>query len=82
LLDYPYRAFQPVIETLVEHVGARNLLWGTDLPFQNRFCTYRQSIDYIAHYCDFLSADDRAWIFGRAAARILGLDAQNIDKEG
>jgi predicted TIM-barrel fold metal-dependent hydrolase len=75
VFDYPYRAFHPVIETLVERVGARQLLWGTDMPFQNRFCTYRQSIDYITRYCDFLSADDRAWIFGGTAARILGLEA-------
>jgi predicted TIM-barrel fold metal-dependent hydrolase len=40
LFDFPYRELWPAVEAVVEHVGARQLLWGTDMPFQNRFCTY------------------------------------------
>lgn len=73
LFDYPYREVRPTLENMVAHIGADRLLWGTDMPFQNRFCTYRQSRDWIEKYCDFLSADDLALIMGGTAQRILNL---------
>jgi predicted TIM-barrel fold metal-dependent hydrolase len=74
--DYPYRATWPMLEALVQHIGADRLVWGTDMPFQNRFCTYRQSRDYIEKYAPaFLDADQIAAIMGGTAARLLGLPA-------
>jgi predicted TIM-barrel fold metal-dependent hydrolase len=73
LFDFPYREVWPVLAAMVEHVGADHLLWGTDMPFQNRFCTYRQSRQWIEKYCDFLSAEDLALIMGGTVARILAL---------
>ncbi len=73
-LDFPYRLCWPVLEAMVKRIGADRLLWGTDMPFQNRFCTYRQSRDYIEKYCgSFLSRKDMAKIMGGNAARIFGL---------
>ena len=72
VFDYPYTEARTVLEQMVEHVGADHLLWGTDMPFQNRFCTYRQSRAWIEKYCTFLTPDDRAAIMGGTAARILG----------
>ena len=44
------------------------------MPFQNRFCTYRQSRDYIEKYTtSILSREDVAQIMGGTAARLLGL---------
>ena len=74
LFDFPYREVWPTLEEMVERIGADRLLWGTDMPFQNRFCTYRQSRQWIEKYCDFLSADDLGMIMGGTAARILGID--------
>ena len=74
--DYPYPQVWPTLEQMVERIGADRLLWGTDMPFQNRFCTYRQSRDWIKKYCDFLSAGDLALIMGGTAARILGLEGE------
>ena len=71
--DFPYREVFPTIQSMVEHIGADRLLWGTDMPFQNRHCTYRQSRDHIEKYCDFLSQDDLDLIMGGTASRILGL---------
>ena len=48
------RVTRPVLEAMVENIGADRLLWGTDMPFQNRFCTYRQSRDAIERYSPFL----------------------------
>jgi len=73
LFEYPYREVWPTLEQMVRRVGPRQLLWGTDMPFQNRFCTYRQSRTYIEKYCGFIGSEDLAWIMGGTAARILGL---------
>ena len=73
LFDFPYREVWPTLAAMVEKIGSGNLLWGTDMPFQNRFCTYRQSRDWIERYCDFLSKEDLDLIMGGTAARILGL---------
>ena len=74
--DYPYQPCWPVLEAMRIHLGPDRLLWGTDMPFQSRFCTYRQSHDYLTrHARSFLSRDDLALIMGGTAARILGLEA-------
>lgn len=73
LFDFPYRQVWQTFEMMVEHVGPSQLLWGTDMPFQNRFCTYRQSRDWIEKYCTFLSPDDLEKIMGATAARLLGV---------
>lgn len=71
--DYPYRELQPMLEQMVNRIGAERLLWGTDMPFQNRTCTYRQSRDWIENDCSFLSRDEQAMIMGGTAARLLRL---------
>lgn len=69
--DYPWSACQPIVAEMVEHIGADRLLWGTDMPFQNRFCTYRQSRDWIERYSTFLGPDELAALMGGTSARIL-----------
>ncbi|MDP6506451.1 MAG: amidohydrolase family protein, partial [Planctomycetota bacterium] len=74
LFEYPFRQVWPTLEAMLENVSAEHLNWGTDMPFQNRFCTYRQSRTWIESHCTFLSAQDREQIFGGTIARIFGLD--------
>jgi predicted TIM-barrel fold metal-dependent hydrolase len=73
LFDFPYREVWPTLAEMVERIGAKQLFWGTDMPFQNRFCTYRQSRLWIEKYCDFLSDDERKNIMGGTMQRVLGL---------
>lgn len=70
--DYPYREVWPALESMLRHVGAPNLLWGTDMPFQNRFCTYRQSRRWI-ETCGLLTDAELADVLGLSAARFLGI---------
>ncbi len=69
--DYPWAVCQPILAEMVEHIGADRLLWGTDMPFQNRFCTYRQSRDWIERYSTFLGPTELAALMGGTSARIL-----------
>lgn len=76
LFDYPYREVWPTLQNMVERIGPHRLLYGTDMPFQNRFCTYRQSRHWIErHFAPTigLSDNDLEHIMGMTAARVLGI---------
>ncbi len=75
IFDYPYHEVWPTLEAMVERIGPSRLMYGTDMPFQNRFCTYRQSRHWLErHFAPAagLNGDDLALIMGGTAARVLG----------
>jgi predicted TIM-barrel fold metal-dependent hydrolase len=69
--DYPYPEAQALIRGMRDAFGAGKLIWGSDMPNVERFCTYRQSLDYVRRHCAFLSADDKDRILGLNAADLL-----------
>ena len=72
VFEYPYTEVRPALRTLVERCGAEHLLWGTDMPFQNRFCTYRQSRTYIETHCsEFIDDAQLSLLLGGTAQRVL-----------
>ena len=76
IFKYPYREVWPTMDAMVERIGSRQLMYGTDMPFQNRFCTYRQSRDWLErHFAPSvgLSDDDLALIMGGTTSRVLGV---------
>jgi predicted TIM-barrel fold metal-dependent hydrolase len=72
--DYPYPEAQQLIRGLRDTFGASKLIWGSDMPNVERFCTYRQCVDYVRKHCTFLSDEERELILGRNAADLIGLD--------
>lgn len=80
IFDYPYREVWPTLLDMIERIGADQLLWGTDMPFQNRFCTYRQSRKWIeVPFSDWagLGKEQLAAIMGGTAARLLRIAEQD-----
>ena len=73
--DYPYPEAQELIRGLRDSFGATKLIWGSDMPNVERFCTYRQCVDYVRKHCSFLSDGEKELILGRNAADLIGLDA-------
>jgi predicted TIM-barrel fold metal-dependent hydrolase len=57
-LDYPYSKAQELIRSLYEAFGPKKLVWGSDIPNTERYCTYAQSLSYMTEYCDFLNKED------------------------
>src|SRR6266566_5126486 len=57
--DYPYPQAQALIRHMRELFGAAKLVWGSDMPNVERFCTYRQCLDYVRRYCTFFSAGEK-----------------------
>jgi predicted TIM-barrel fold metal-dependent hydrolase len=67
---YPFRGLHPYIRQVHDAFGPRRMFWGTDwtrLP-----CTWRQAVTLFTEELPWLSAEDRAWIMGRAVCEWLG----------
>jgi predicted TIM-barrel fold metal-dependent hydrolase len=71
--DYPYPEAQALIRGMRDLFGADKLVWGSDMPNVERFCTYRQSVDYVRRYCSFLSAREKDAILGDNVAALFDL---------
>ena len=68
--DYPYPETRPLIRDARDKFGAEKLMWGSDMPNVERFCTYTQSLTYLTRYCDFLNGGDTERILGGNAAHL------------
>lgn len=71
--DYPYPEAQLLIKDMRDKFGADKLIWGTDAPNVERFCTYTQCVDYVRRYCGFLTAAEKDKILGDNVDAILGI---------
>jgi predicted TIM-barrel fold metal-dependent hydrolase len=71
--DYPYPEAQELIRGMRDLLGAGKLVWGSDAPNVERFCTYKQSLDYVRNYCGFLSAAEKDSILGGNVDQLLGI---------
>jgi predicted TIM-barrel fold metal-dependent hydrolase len=71
--DYPYPEAQELTSQMRDLFGAGKLVWGSDMPNVERFCTYRQSLDYVRKHCAFLSASEKDAVLGNNAAQLFGL---------
>lgn len=67
--EYPYANIHPYLRRIYDAFGPRRLLWGSDITRLHG--TYRQCLDLFREALDFLSADDREWILGKALAETL-----------
>ena len=71
-VEYPYPRALLHVRQLVERFGAGRFLWGSDMPNVARYCTYRQSLDYLGRHADFLSEAERQLIFRDTALALYG----------
>lgn len=71
VFDFPYKEVNPMIERLAKRIGAKQLLFGTEMPLMERFCTYGQGVRHIAFYCDFLNPEERTQVLGANMRRLI-----------
>ncbi|MFI5012431.1 MAG: amidohydrolase family protein [Hyphomicrobiales bacterium] len=62
-VEYPYARALTHCGALIGEFGSARFLWGSDMPNVERYCTYRQSLGYLAEHADFLDDQDRRRIF-------------------
>ena len=68
--EFPYPRHKEMIRRIYERFGARVMVWGADMPWAGRACTYKQCIDTIRHHTEFMTDEDRSLVLGGNAARI------------
>ena len=71
---YPYQDMNELVRRVVDAFGPRRCFWGSDLTVSFAKASYRQRITHLTEELDFLSADDKEWIMGRAILDCLGWD--------
>lgn len=68
---YPFPTSLQKFRQLYEHAGAERMIWGSNFPPVRRACSYKESVDFIKHACDFLTTEDRAKIFEKNFLRYM-----------
>jgi len=63
---YPFRDMTEHLRRVFEAFGPRRSHWGTDMTNSLAKATYRQRITHFTEELDFLSAEDKEWVMGRA----------------
>ena len=71
--DYPFPELRPAVQELYQRMGGQRLVWGTDMPNVERSCTYRQCLEWLRKYCNFITPSDMDRILGDNMARLFGL---------
>ena len=68
--EYPYPRHAQIIKSVYENFGAGVLVWGSDMPWAMRTCTYQQNLDLIKLHTDFMTEEDRNLVMGGNVARL------------
>ncbi len=71
--DYPYPEAQAFTAQMRDLFGASKLVWGSDMPNVERFCTYKQSLDYVRRYCTFFPTYEMDAVLGGNIDQLLGV---------
>jgi predicted TIM-barrel fold metal-dependent hydrolase len=67
--SYPFRDLHPFLKRIYDVFGPRRMLWGADLS--RLTSTYGECLDLFQQALDFLSAEDKEWILGKALSQVL-----------
>ena len=70
---YPFPKHNDIVKAIYEDFGAQVLVWGSDVPWCYRVCTYQQIVDLIQHHTPFMNEEDRAAVLGGNLARLFQL---------
>jgi L-fuconolactonase len=64
----------PYVEAVLEAFGPRRLMFGSDWPVCLVACSYLRWREIVSVFTSRLSANDRAWIFGKTAIKAYSLE--------
>jgi predicted TIM-barrel fold metal-dependent hydrolase len=66
---FPYADIYPYLKQIYEAFGAQRMLWGADLT--RLTSTYPECLRHFQDGLDFLTAEDKEWVLGKTAAKVL-----------
>jgi L-fuconolactonase len=61
---YPFPMLHPYLRQVYDAYGPKRMFWGTDLS--RLPCTWREGLMFFTEAIPWFSAEDKAWIMGRA----------------
>lgn len=62
--EYPFLKSVDHVREVFDRFGADRLVWGSDMPNVERYCTYRQTYTYLAERCPWLGDAEKSALFG------------------
>lgn len=68
--SYPWPLMTDVLKTAKAEGAIDRVMWGSDMPTVLVACTYRQHIDCVINYCDFLTDEELENLLGKTANRV------------
>ena len=68
--DFPYSDALWIYKEAYQKFGS-NMVWGSDFPVVKFSSTYKQALEVINKYCDFISEDDKKLILGNNLKKLL-----------
>ena len=71
--EYPYANGLALLEGLVRGAGVERVMWGTDWPWTEGRCTYKQNLTMVTTHANFLSDEEKRLVLGVNAAKFAGL---------
>lgn len=73
-MDFPYLRAQGHTRQLYDRFGPDRLIWGSDMPNVERYCTYAQALSCVRAYCPFLSGEDLEKILSRNTLSLFDME--------
>ena len=73
-LPCPFEEVPPLAELTLEAFGPHRIMWGSDWPPVSSREGFDNSLEFPLTYLKKLSADERAWIFGKTARQVWRLE--------
>jgi L-fuconolactonase len=68
--DYPFRDTFATFQKLYDAFGPQRLMWGTNFPGVLRGVGYGPALEMFRQHMDFLTTEDKEWLFARTALSI------------
>lgn len=75
--EYPYPRHEAIVKRVYEEIGADRLVWGSDMPNNERSCSYRQMLDLVRLHCNFLSAAEKEKVLCTNAAALFKIPVRS-----
>ena len=73
-LPCPFADVPPLAELTLEAFGAQRIMWGSDWPPVSTREGFDNSLEFPLTNLDNISAEERAWIFGKTAQQVWKLE--------
>lgn len=72
--DYPFPPMQAALRQAVDGFGQEHVLWASDATMARAEFRWAEILFYVRE-CDLLSVEEREWVLGRSARRLLNWSA-------